>query len=845
MKKLHGEYEDRHTYWQQALAEGPLKELLVRRSYRPAVAFYDAVERSYFPALAANDRAQAQRLLIEVLTPAYETHREAIDETVVLSNAENAATEAGVAGTLRTTTSIIVMMALFVFGVVLAIFFLLTRNLTGQLGGDPLFVVELTKRVAAGDLSMDIDVAGRRPDSLIVAMKSMVGNLNALITDMDDLAGQAVLGNLRARADASRHRGAYQRIVGGVNSTLDAVIGPLDLAAEYVDRIAKGDLPPKITAQYNGDFNTITANLNACIDAITQQAGAAQAIAAGDLSVAITVRSESDVVAKSLIATSKVLVGLQAELQRLTRASAEGLLSERGRPDQFRGAYASIIEGLNRMLDEILRPIDEGNRVLGLIRGGNLRERVELPCKGDHEKMKQAVNGVHAWLSELIAYVTKIASGELTATMGKASADDQVHEFLVLLKQNIQSLVADANTLSKAAVEGRLTTRADASRHRGDFRRIVDGVNSTLDAVITPLGVAASYVERISKGDIPPKITDSYRGDFNAIKDNLNTLIDAMNEITQVSKEIASGNLTVAVSARSEQDELMKALGKMSKNLYEVVGDVRSATDNVANGSQEMRASSEAVSQGATAQSSSIEEVSSSVDQMSANIRQNADNATQTEKIANQAASAAIEGGSAVAQTVAAMKQIASKVSIIGELSRQTNLLALNAAIEAARAGEHGKGFAVVAMEVRKLAEHSQRAAAEITDLSVTSLAVAEQAGALLAAILPNVQKTAELVQEITAASREQDTGASQISQAIQQLNQVIQHNAAAAEQMAATSEELASQAGRLQNTIGFFKLDGGAHQRAVARLDVAAEPGARRPRPSAPPVAQGAPARR
>jgi methyl-accepting chemotaxis protein len=281
----------------------------------------------------------------------------------------------------------------------------------------------------------------------------------------------------------------------------------------------------------------------------------------------------------------------------------------------------------------------------------------------------------------------------------------------------------------------------------------------------------------------------------------------------------------------------MKTLGLMVKNLADVVGDVRSATNNVANGSQEMSSSSETVSQGATEQSSSIEEVSSSVEEMSANIRQNADNATQTEKIANKAAADAIEGGNAVSQTVAAMKQIASKISIIGEISRQTNLLALNAAIEAARAGEHGKGFAVVASEVRKLAERSQKAAAEITDLSGTSVAVAEKAGGLLSRILPDVQKTAELVQEITAASREQDTGTAQISKAIQQLNQVIQQNASAAEEMAATSEELASQAGRLQSTIAFFKVDGTERR--------SAEPTARAPRsnkparPSKPPRAE------
>jgi methyl-accepting chemotaxis protein len=193
------------------------------------------------------------------------------------------------------------------------------------------------------------------------------------------------------------------------------------------------------------------------------------------------------------------------------------------------------------------------------------------------------------------------------------------------------------------------------------------------------------------------------------------------------------------------------------------------------------------------------------MEQMSSNIRQNADNATQTEKIALKAASDAKEGGQAVNHTVDAMRQIAAKISIVEEIARQTNLLALNAAIEAARAGEHGKGFAVVASEVRKLAERSQRAAGEITQLAGSSVEVAEKAGKLLSTILPDVQKTAELVQEITAASREQDSGAGQINKAIQQLDQVIQQNAASSEETSSTSEELAGQAGQLQSAISFF----------------------------------------
>ncbi len=275
-------------------------------------------------------------------------------------------------------------------------------------------------------------------------------------------------------------------------------------------------------------------------------------------------------------------------------------------------------------------------------------------------------------------------------------------------------------------------------------------------------------------------------------------------------KELSKGNLRakLAVDQKDEIGNLAEALQNMQKKLAGVVGDVKGAAENVASGSEQMSSTAQELSQGATEQAASAEEVSSSMEEMGSNISQNSDNASQTEKISLKAASNAEEGGKAVTETVTAMREIAEKITIIEEIARQTNLLALNAAIEAARAGEHGKGFAVVASEVRKLAERSQKAAGEISELSQSSVDVAERAGEMIAGIIPDIRRTAELVQEINAASSEQNSGADQINKALAQLDQVVQQNASSSEEMASMAEELSSQAVSLQETVSFFQVD-------------------------------------
>lgn len=454
----------------------------------------------------------------------------------------------------------------------------------------------------------------------------------------------------------------------------------------------------------------------------------------------------------------------------------------------------------------ISRPLGKLADAAKQISLGDVNQTVDYHSADEVGSLAESFRALIDYIRDVAVVLEKMAAGDLSATTAARSERDVLSNSCRKTAEAVKALVRDANTLSAAAIEGKLSTRADSTVHQGDFRKVVDGVNQTLDAVIGPLQISARYVDRISKGDMPPIITDDYKGEFGLIKNNLNTLIEAMNQITSASQQIANGDLTIELKQRSAEDVLMQALAAMVLGLTQTVSEIRTIAGEVASASQSISTASVQVSKGASSQAAAAEEASASMEEMVSNIRQNADNAQQTDKIANKSALDAQASGTSVLEAVSAMKEIASKISIIEEIARQTNLLALNAAIEAARAGEHGKGFAVVAAEVRKLAERSQKAAAEINQLSATTLNVSEKSGEMLSKLVPDIQRTAELVQEITAASKEQDTGAEQINKALQQLEQVIQQNASAAEEMASTTEELTGQSEQLVGALGFFR---------------------------------------
>lgn len=387
---------------------------------------------------------------------------------------------------------------------------------------------------------------------------------------------------------------------------------------------------------------------------------------------------------------------------------------------------------------------------------------------------------------------------------------EAVNKLVALSEKAFNATEANANKLVEEKIHGAFIIMAFA------LVVILALALWVIRAVVRPLKSGMASLDRVALGDLSVVPEVESQDEVGKMMGALARMVLNLRESVHVAQGISEGDLTVESKPLSDRDTLSHALNKMVKNLRHVVSEVTSAANNVASGSAELSATAQQLSQGASEQAASAEECTSAMEEITASIQQNADNASQTDKIATKAAEDTKAGGDAVMETSNAMREIAQKITIIEEISRKTDLLALNAAVEAARAGDHGKGFAVVASEVRKLAERSQTAAAEISRLTADGVGKAQSAGDMLTRLVPDIRKTAELVQEINAASREQSTGASQINKSVQQLDQVIQQNSAASEEMASTAEELTSQAEQLQSSISFFHVYGSDSSRPV-----------------------------
>ncbi len=370
------------------------------------------------------------------------------------------------------------------------------------------------------------------------------------------------------------------------------------------------------------------------------------------------------------------------------------------------------------------------------------------------------------------------------------------------------AITHEINELANKISNGDFNSRISEANFRGNGLSIVKNVNKLVDSFTIPFEQIKKIIQELSVGKISSIIEKNYSGEFDKLFKSVNLLIDTSKNIVHIVNEISEGNLNINIEKRSEDDYLLIALEKMIIRLKRVIFDIKSAVNDIASGSRQISSASEQLSQGASEQASNLEQISSSVEEITSNIKQTATNALSTENIANDVAQKVEQIGSVITETVDTIKNISSKISMIDEIARQTNLLALNAAIEAARVGEAGKGFAVVASEVKKLAERSGKYASEIIEFAEKCVLITEKAKDSVMGIIPEVKKTAELVQEIASANNEQALGIEQINDAIQQLDQIVNENAAMAEELSSSAVEFSSQTSLLKDSLKYFHTD-------------------------------------
>lgn len=521
-----------------------------------------------------------------------------------------------------------------------------------------------------------------------------------------------------------------------------------------------------------------------------------------------------------LVASLAAVVGLFGR-QRMEhiRTDLEDVVRLCRAAEEMAGVEVAMLQQLKTEKDFLLsgnsKDLDAHKRYQREIEG--LIEHGISAAEGAHDKyVAEAFRRIKAENDEyertFEEIVADVKAGKMVAAIalshGKSGeeAEQMLGELRDLIQREDQAIEADshdASSTARSASSLMLLIAAGAAL----FGTMLGVLLSR--SITRPLLAAADASKALAQGDLRADLEVKGSDETAVMMNGMRRVIQSMRDMAAVASKIAEGDLTVTFTPRSEHDTLGRAISTMAEKLSDTIREVRGSASALASAAQQLSDSSQSVSQGTSEQAAAVEETTSSLEQMTASISQNSENGKQMEQMALKGASDAVESNAAVRETSQAMIKIAGKIEIIEEIAYQTNLLALNAAIEAARAGEHGRGFAVVATEVRKLAERSQVAAKEIVELAAGSVKVAERSGLLLGELAPSISKTANLVQEVVASSKEQAASVGQINRAMGQVDQVTQRNAAAAEELSSTAEETNAQAEALLQLVSFFRVTG------------------------------------